>query len=267
VSPDKSTKPIHTSTDPVRVLHITDPHLFADAASSLRGAVTYSTLTQVLAAIQADAWQADLVAMTGDLIQDDSREAYDRFCELMQPLGLPVYCVPGNHDVRELMRAAVSQPPFHYCDSLLTGNWLITGIDSCIDDAAGGRINDDEMARLEKILESTAAEHVLICLHHPPLPVGCQWLDQVGLQNGEEFLSLIAQTGKVRAAIFGHVHQAFFAERESIEIIGTPATCRQFKPASDEFALDDNPPAYRKIELHADGHLSKELVWLGTEPA
>ena len=267
MSPEKSIRLIHTSTDPVRVLHVTDPHLFADAESSLRGTVTHSTLKRVLAAIQSDDWQADLVAMTGDLIQDDSREAYDRFCELTKPLGLPIYCVPGNHDVRELMRDAVSQSPFHYCGSLHTGNWLITGIDSCIENEAGGRVSDDEMARLEKILNTTAAEHVLICLHHPPLPVGCQWLDEVGLKNGAEFLSLIAQTGKVRAAIFGHVHQEFFAERDSIKIIGTPATCRQFKPASDDFALDENPPAYRKIELHADGKLSEELVWLATEQA
>ena len=264
-SPEASTSPIHTSTDPVRVLHVTDPHLFADSESSLRGTVTHSTLTQVLAAIQADDWQADLVAMTGDLIQDDSREAYDRFCELMRPLELPVYCVPGNHDVRDLMRDAVSQPPFHYCESLYSSNWLITGIDSCIDGDAGGRVNDDEMERLEKILDATAAEHVLICLHHPPLPVGCKWLDQVGLRNGEEFLSLVSRTGKVRAAIFGHVHQEFFAERDSIKIIGTPATCRQFKPASDEFALDDNPPAYRRIELHVDGNVSTELIWLAAE--
>jgi len=54
-------------------------------------------------------------------------------------------------------------------------------------------------------------------------------------------------------------------ERDSIKIIGTPATCRQFKPASDEFALDDNPPAYRRIELHVDGNVSTELVWLAVE--
>ena len=219
-------------------------------------------MTRVIAAIQDDDWAADLVAMTGDLIQDDSRDDYDRFCVLMKQLQLPVYCVPGNHDVHDLMRDAVSQPPFHYCDSLQTGNLLITGIDSCIDGDAGGRIHDEEKARLEIILDTTAAEHVLICLHHPPLPVGCKWLDQVGLKNGEEFLSLISRTGKVRAAIFGHVHQEFFEERESIKIIGTPSTCRQFKPDSDDFALDDNPPAYRRIELHADGNVSDELVWL-----
>lgn len=201
--------------------------------------------------------------MTGDLIQDDTRGAYDRFCNLMRPLGLPVYCVPGNHDVRSIMQDALAGPEFYYCESATLKNWLIAGIDSCIggNDAAG-RIDDQEMERLEKLLDVTTAEHVLICLHHPPLPVGSEWLDQVGLRNGEEFLRVIARTGKVRAAIFGHVHQEFENSHDSIQIIGTPSTCRQFKVASDEFALDDNPPAYRRISLHRDGSVATELIWL-----
>jgi Icc protein len=204
-----------------------------------------------------------MVAMTGDLIQDDSREAYDRFRESMLPLGLPVYCVPGNHDIREMMKDALVGPEFHYCESVIYGDWLIAGIDSCIDNDAAGRVADAELSRLEALLDDTVAPHVLICLHHPPLPVGSKWLDDmVGLRNGEEFLHLIARSGKVRAAIFGHVHQAFEGMYESIQIIGTPSTCRQFKVASEVFALDDNPPAYRRISLCADGRVETELIWI-----
>ena len=200
--------------------------------------------------------------MTGDLIQDDTRAAYDRFRDLMTPLQLPVYCVPGNHDIRELMRDAVSAAPFHYCESVHINNWLITGIDSCIRGKASGRVDDDELERLEKLLAASAAEHVMICLHHPPLSVGSKWLDRVGLRNSDDFFGVITRTGKVRAAIFGHVHQAFEGEHESIRVIGTPSTCSQFMVASDEFALDDNPPAYRKISLHTNGSVEHELVWL-----
>ena len=227
--------------------------------------VTHSSLSRVLEHIDQANWPAHLVAMTGDLIQDDSRAAYDRFCDLMSTLNLPVYCVPGNHDVRDLMRDAVSRDPFHYCASVHINNWLVTGIDSCLGGDAGGRVDDEELDRLAKILAATSADHVLICLHHPPLPVGSKWLDQVGLKNGDEFLRMIAQPGNVRAAIFGHVHQAFEAEHEAIKIIGTPSTCRQFAVASDDFALDDNPPAYRRLHLHADGSIENELIWLHPE--
>jgi len=200
--------------------------------------------------------------MTGDLIQDDSGEAYERFCELMTPLGLPVHCVPGNHDVRELMQEAVSMPPFYYCDSLKIGDWLIAGIDSCLESDAAGTVHRDEMTRLQQVIDDSDAANVLVCLHHPPLPLGSKWLDQVRLRNGDEFLSFLGGIDKVRVAIFGHAHQEFEGEYGGIHIIGTPSTCRQFKPGSDDFALDDQPPAYRRISLHVDGSVTSELIWL-----
>lgn len=239
--------------------------MFADAESSLRGTVTHTSLSRVLRHIEAENWPADIVAMTGDVIQDDSAEAYERFCELMTRLGLPVHCVPGNHDIRPLMLDAVSMPPFYYCDSLKIADWLITGIDSCLDGGAGGHVSDEEMSRLKQVIDDTNATHVLVCLHHPPLPVGSAWLDQVGLQNGEEFLEMIGASGKVRGALFGHVHQEFDQDHDGIRIIGTPSTCTQFKPDSPTFTLDDKPPAYRRISLLPDGTVDSELIWLSAD--
>ena len=246
-------------------MHLTDPHLFADPDASLRGTVTHASFCRTLEHVRGSTWQADLVAVTGDLIQDDTAEAYGTFCELLRPLGLPVYCVPGNHDVRALMQDALKSAGFHYCSSVLQGNWLIAGIDSCINGEAGGHVAVDELTRLGDALSDTDAQHALICLHHPPLPVGSKWLDQVGLDNGDEILELLAASGKVRAAIFGHVHQAFEGIHAGVQIVGTPSTCRQFTIASDEFALDENPAAYRRIELHADGRFGSELVWVVDE--
>jgi Icc protein len=62
--------------------------------------------------------------------------------------------------------------------------------------------------------------------------------------------------------VFGHVHQPYDAEHDGIRVVGTPSTCSQFKPGSDDFALDNRPPAYRRITLHADGSSDHELVWV-----
>ena len=80
-----------------------------------------------------------------------------------------------------------------------------------------------------------------------------RWLDSVGLENREEFLRRVAVSGKVRLVVFGHVHQPYDAEHDGIHVVGTPSTCRQFKQRSTLFAVDDNPPAYRRIRLHDDG--------------
>jgi len=200
--------------------------------------------------------------MTGDVIQDDSADSYERFKELLLPLDLPIHCVPGNHDIRPIMQKALSVAPFSYCNSINLGEWLLIGIDSCIDDDAGGLVGASEMQRLAGVLENATTPHIVVTLHHPPMHMRSKWLDQVGLRNGAEFLQLIAASGKVRLALFGHVHQAFEAVFEDLQVIGTPSTCRQFLPLSDEFALDDRSPSYRRIELFADGTVSTELIWI-----
>lgn len=246
----------------LRVLHLTDPHLFADPDGTLRGTVTHASLASVLAHYREQDWRADLAVVTGDLVQDDSAGAYTHFRELLGDLGLEVHCVPGNHDVRSLMQSTLSTTPFHYCESVEHEGWLIIGLDSCVSDFAGGAVAQAELARLDAAIAASAADHAMVCLHHPPVPMGSKWLDTVGLENGDEVLARMAATGKVRLAVFGHVHQAYDAPHQGVHIIGTPSTCRQFAQHSDEFAVDDNPPAYRRIELLDDGSHRSELIWV-----
>jgi Icc protein len=92
--------------------------------------------------------------------------------------------------------------------------------------------------------------------------MGSKWLDSVGLANGDEVLERLRTLRCVRALTFGHVHQAYDDVYEGIRILATPSTCAQFKPGSDKFAVDDNPPAYRRIELHPDGEVTTELQWI-----
>lgn len=251
---------------PLRVLHLTDPHLFADLSGELRGVVTYPSLESVLDHYRQRDWRADLILATGDIIQDDSAGGYAHFRELLGRVGLPVYCVPGNHDVRGLMQDALGAPPFHYCEHVEAGGWLIASIDSCVSGEVGGTVGKRELNGLDAAIAASSAPHVLVCLHHPPVPVHSRWLDSVGLTNGEEFLARAAASGRVRLVLFGHVHQEYDADHVGIRVLGTPSTCRQFARGRDEFAVDDNPPAYRRIDLYTDGRYEHELVWVRDEP-
>lgn len=244
------------------MLHLTDPHLFADRQGALRGAVTYDSLQAVLEHYRDSGWQADIAVVTGDLIQDDSAGAYAHFRESLATLGMPVHCLPGNHDVPALMRDALAEEPFHYCRPIERAGWLIASVDSCVAGVAGGAISNREYERLEHLIAASDAEHVMVCLHHPPVPMNSKWLDTVGLKDGEEFLGRLANAGKVRLAIFGHVHQEYDADHHGIRIIATPSTCRQFAKGSETFAVDENPPAYRRITLNNDGSFDSDLVWV-----
>lgn len=201
--------------------------------------------------------------VTGDLIHDDSEMAYTRFRDLLLPLRLRVHCVPGNHDVRDLMQPVCSRPPFSYCAYEEIADWLLVGIDSCVEGEAGGAVSREELDRLSDIVMRSAAKHVFVYLHHPPVPMGSAWLDSVGLSNGDELLERLRTLRRIRAVTFGHVHQAYDDDYEGMRILATPSTCRQFRPHSDDFDTDDNPPSYRRITLTADGRVDTELVWVG----
>jgi len=234
--------------------------LFADADGELRGVTTAASLQKVLDHYAASEWRADRVFITGDLIQDDSPGAYERFRDLMLPLKLRMHCLPGNHDVRDLMRKVCGLPPFSYCAYEEVHNWLMISLDSCVAGEAGGKIASDELDRLNDIVNSSSAQHVVVCLHHPPIDMGSAWLDTVGLEKGDEFLQHLQSLTKVRLTVFGHAHQAYDDEHNGVRVICTPSTCRQFTPGSEEFTVDDCPPAYRRITLHRDGSIHIELI-------
>jgi Icc protein len=247
---------------PVRVLHLTDPHLFADTDGELRGTNTYRSLTRVIDHYQAGNWRADIAIATGDLVQDDTAAAYRNCRQTLLRLDLPIYCLPGNHDVRELMIEELSDESFEYCPAREHGNWLLIGIDSCIEGRAGGAISPAELERFDASIRASKAPHVFACLHHPPVRLNSAWLDSVGLANANELLERATKADRVRLIAFGHAHQAYEGVSGDITILGTPSTCRQFLPGSDDFAVDDRPPAYRCITLHPDGTFATELVWL-----
>lgn len=253
---------IDTNDDTIRILHLTDPHLFADPHGELRGTVTADSLQSVLDHYTAADWRAHRALVTGDLIQDDSERAYERFRDLLLLLKLRIHCVPGNHDVRALMKPICFRPPFSYCAWEEIGEWLLIGIDSCVSGQAGGEVSRNELERLSDVIMRSAAHHVMVFLHHPPIPMGSKWLDTVGINNGDELLERLRTLGRVRALAFGHVHQEYDDMYEGIRILATPSTCRQFKPGSETFAVDDNPPAYRRVELQPDGQVNTEVVWV-----
>lgn len=250
------------SARPFRLLHITDPHLHAHPDARLRGVATDPAFAAVIDAARRSARTADAALATGDLVQDETREGYQRFRELAGRLGVPVGCLPGNHDHPAIMAEVLSSPPFRFCGSAEHGPWCLVLLDSFAAGDDGGRLGPAELARLDRCLATHRDRHVLVALHHHPVPLGSHWLDGVALRNPGEFFAVLDRHANVRAVAWGHAHQAFDGERRGVRLLGTPSTCAQFLPGSDSFALDDRPPGYRWIDLHADGTIGTEVVWL-----
>ena len=118
-----------------------------------------------------------------------------------------------------------------------------------------------QLQLLEQAL-ATATSPVLVCLHHHPVPVSSDWLDRIGLDNAGDFFRIIDAHPSVRGIVWGHVHQQFDGLRRGVRLLATPSTCAQFLPHSQDFALDGRPPAFRTLELTADGSIVTDLHWV-----
>ncbi|MGP8033110.1 MAG: metallophosphoesterase [Steroidobacteraceae bacterium] len=245
----------------VRLTHFTDPHLYGDASETLRGVATLPALTAALARAQLRDWPPDALLVTGDIVQDDPA-GYPHFRRLFGALGLPVLCIPGNHDDPLALRRELDSAPFIVGGHVDLGLWRIVLLDSCVAGSAGGRLSEAALAGLDAALAGAGKRHCMVCLHHHPVPMASRWLDRVGLENAPQFLATIDRHANVRAIVWGHVHQNYDGLRKGVRLLATPSTCAQFLPNADDFAVDPRPPAYRTLELRPDGSLLTEVVWL-----
>ncbi len=84
-----------TTESEVRILQVTDTHLFAGKHESLLGVNTWASYDAVLDAIIAQQRDYDLIVATGDLSQDHSVEAYQHFVEGISRLPKPCVWLPG----------------------------------------------------------------------------------------------------------------------------------------------------------------------------
>lgn len=245
----------------LRVLQFTDTHFFKDANHKLLGVDTAASFAEVYKKAMSQHGQPDLYLFTGDISQDETESSYARISEALAQAGAPCYFLPGNHDRRAEMRRGLihDKSPFKDERRVVYGNWEFILLDSLVEGEVGGHLAESELEFLEKSLREKAAEHVLVCLHHHPVAMGARWLDQIGVDNGAQFMRIIDKYAAVRAVLWGHVHQQLDRMHGDKMLMATPSTCVQFK-CSNEFGVDALPPGYRYIELAADGSIRTEVV-------
>jgi len=253
---------------PLRLIQITDTHLYRDPAAALLGLNTQDSFVRVVDLIARQQPDPDWIVATGDIAQDASVEAYQRFADTIAQIPAPFCWIPGNHDRREVM---TSTPAFKaaFMERVQLGNWQIIMLDTSVPGEVHGLLSEHELAHLEASLASAgsekrgaddpAIEHSLVCLHHNPIPGTATWMQDIGLQNADAFLEILKRHDSVRGVVYGHIHQTLDFEAHDQHFYCTPSTCIQFKPGVEDFALDLRCPAYRWFDLHADGWIESAV--------
>lgn len=247
---------------PRRLIQITDTHLYRDPRAALLGLNTQDSFVRVVDLIARQQPDPDWIVATGDIAQDGSVEAYQRFVDTIGTLPAPFCWIPGNHDKRDTM---TSTPAFKaaFVERVQLGNWQIIMLDTSVRGEVHGLLSDHELAHLEASLASAVdddtVDHSLVCLHHNPIPGTATWMQDIGLHNADAFLEILKRHHSVRGVVYGHIHQTLDFAAHGLQFYCTPSTCIQFKPGVEDFALDLRCPAYRWFDLHADGRIESAV--------
>ena len=239
----------------IKVLQITDTHLFADSSGCLLGLNTEQSLNVITEDVRRNHLPADLILATGDLVHDGTPAAYRRIFSHLENFGLPVYCLPGNHDEARTLQRTLDKGTIKYTEHAHFGDWHFIFLDSTIEDSEGAHLTTAMLEMLERQLLSNPDCHTLVCLHHQPIQMGSCWLDTMAVDNAAEFFAIIDRYPQVRGILWGHVHQEYDGMHKGIKLMSSPSTCIQFLPGSDDFAVDTANPGYRWLDLYPDGRI------------
>ena len=193
------------------LVQISDTHIVERGKLLYGKADTALHLAETVAEINAMRPRPDAVLITGDLVEHPGPVTYSHFRDLIEPLEMPVYLLPGNHDDPDVMwgyfRDNGSFPCTapHYQYVIEDFPFRVLMLNSHFDDSElpffGPR-------RLEW-LDATLAESdrpALIAIHHPPMKTGIGFIDMVGDLWYRQIEEVLERHPQVLKIICGHGH-------------------------------------------------------------
>ena len=246
----------HETQQDWTIIQISDTHLMNQEDLEFVHMNPEHSFHTVIKQIQQQYPHVDAIIHTGDLAQVPAKETYSRYLAFMQRLGIPFYQIPGNHDNIEIFPFYHNQNQAH---AIHFGKWSIVLLNSAVPGKTDGWIEQAQLQQLDQILSKFQQQYVIVACHHHPFDMQSKWIDQHKLKNTENLTDILAKHTNVKAVISGHVHQDAWNEWKNIQFFSTPSTCVQFKPLSDDFALDEQAPGFRVLHLKANGELQTEI--------
>jgi 3',5'-cyclic-AMP phosphodiesterase len=157
--------------------------------------------------------RVDLVMFTGDLVNEGSREEYAELRRLIEPLAVPFYFMPGNHDSRELLRETFPAHSYlriygqHMQYTIEEFPVRIVALDTQDPGKGSGVLDAPRLDWLERTLAEARARPTIVFMHHPPFVTGMQHMDEIRCYNVEGLEQIIRANPQVERIACGHVHR------------------------------------------------------------
>ncbi len=253
---------------------LTDLHLRPPGRLSNDVVDTNRLTEQAFRAVAAFDPRPDAVVITGDLTECGLPEEYAVLVDLLRLLPMPVFVIPGNHDRRENLRAALALPgdASHVHYAIDNFPLRLVMLDTVVPGAGHGELGPDGLAFLDRALAAKPRKPTVVAMHHPPFVCGIAQMDRINLRDTPAFTEVISRHPQVKRIICGHHHRPITAPVAHAVASIAPSVAHQVElsllpDAPAEFKLE--PPGY---ELHTDidgaivSHIGVFGDWPGPYP-
>jgi 3',5'-cyclic AMP phosphodiesterase CpdA len=228
------------------VAQISDTHILAPESDHPAAQLRSDCLRRTVADINQQ--QPDAVVLTGDTVQHGQPEEYARLRELLDSLEAPLFCVPGNRDNRDEMRAAFGDYDYvagageflHY--AIEDFDTRLVGIDSTMAGERKGRFCETRQAWLERTLSAQPDRPTLLFIHHPPFDVGDHYVG--GYRRPDEAAALeaiVSRQPQVVGMLCGHVHWPVERQWAGTQARIMPSIAVDVRMGVDEDAAEGRP--------------------------
>jgi len=240
----------------MRIAQITDLHVVARDRLCYRQVPTNDQVRQAVAHINNLKPSPDAVIASGDLTDHGRDEEYSVLRELLSPLKVPVFVIPGNHDNREALLRAFADQDYMPPSGSSFVNYVVDdypirliGLDTSVPGHHHGELCAQRRRWLEETLRTRPDAPTLIFMHHPPFRTGIRWMDSAGLHGGRELELLVSRHPQVVRVACGHIHRPIHVAWAGTVASTAPSTCHQaaLELSGDGFEFIMEP---RAIQLH-----------------
>ena len=250
----------------LKIAQITDLHLTAEKTAIINDINTYVSAQRVIEKIKNEYSNINSLILTGDLVNDESKQGYQNLNILLKEISCPIFLVPGNHDSIILTRSLTENKNIFYENFIVNGNWVIFMFNTKKENSLEGFLYQQEIFNLEQLLNVYPEKNFLIFMHHHLISINSKWMDSMIIENSEKLIQLISKHNNIKCISCGHVHQEFYNNIGNIDFYSTPSTCYQFMPKASSFALDkDSDPGFRLFNLKDDGSLISKVIRINIE--
>lgn len=193
---------------------ISDLHIKADGKKSYRVVDTADSLRRCVAQLNGLKQRPDALVVTGDLVDFGKPAEYACLRELLAPLRVPYYLLPGNHDERNALRAAFPEHAYlqqggERIEYVIEDHPLrIIALDTVIPRQSGGALCADSLVWLDDVLAQQPERPTVIAMHHPPFVTGIGHMDDMGLADPQALEAVVRKHPQVERILCGHLHRA-----------------------------------------------------------